>query len=117
MEFILREGENHARTSSIASFPSGAPLPGSGRSRGPLPLEQLRAHGPGRNLIPTALNNNGQVAGEFVDTSAHPNGGAFLWSQGTLTTLSVLGNNPLITGLNDSDQVVGDLHVTSAVYP
>jgi hypothetical protein len=67
----------------------------------------------GANLIPTALNNNGQVAGEFVDTSAHPNGGAFLWSQGTLTTLSVLGNNPLITGLNDSDQVVGDLHVTT----
>lgn len=67
----------------------------------------------GANLIPTALNNNGQVAGEFVDTSAHPNGGAFLWSQGTLTRLSVLGNNPLITGLNDSDQVVGDLHVTT----
>jgi hypothetical protein len=40
----------------------------------------------GANLIPTALNN-GQVAGEFVDTSAHPNGGAFLWSQGTLTDL------------------------------
>jgi len=62
----------------------------------------------GANLIPTALNNNGQVAGEFVDTSAHPNGGAFPWSPAspnspaTLTTLTAFGNNPLITGLNDS---------------
>ena len=113
MEFILRDQGPVRASLSIASFPSGAPLPGSGRSRGPLPLEQLRITDLGTNLIPTALNNNGQVAGEFVDTSANPNGGAFLWSQGTLTTLSVLGNNPLITGLNDSDQVVGDLHVTN----
>ena len=65
-----------------------------------------------RHLIPTALNNNGQVAGICRHLGASKRR-AFLWSQGTLTTLSVLGNNPLITGLNDSDQVVGDLHVTT----
>jgi hypothetical protein len=64
----------------------------------------------GANLNATALNNNGQVAGNTINSSG---GAAFLWTNGTLTTLSGIGGNPMITGLNNSDQVVGDANPAS----
>jgi len=60
----------------------------------------------GTGLIPTALNNNGQAVGYMENTSTQTTT-SFLWSNGTLTPLTGVGANPIATGINDSEEVVG----------
>ena len=61
----------------------------------------------GANLIPTALNNNGQVVGYTYNSSTEA-ATSFLWSQGKLTPLTGVSGSVVASGINDSDEVVGD---------
>ena len=61
----------------------------------------------GANLIPTALNNNGQVVG-YTYNSSTETATSFLWSQGKLTPLTGVSGSVVASGINDSDEVVGD---------
>lgn len=61
----------------------------------------------GANITPVALNNNGAVVGEIVESPGQPAAG-FLYQDGTLSVLNGrTGNLLFVGGLNNSNQVVG----------
>ena len=60
----------------------------------------------GAHITPLALNNNGAVVGDMVDSSGQSVG--FLYQDGTLRVLNGrTGNLNFAGGINDSNQVVG----------
>jgi hypothetical protein len=60
----------------------------------------------GTNITPIALNNNGAVGGDIVNSSSGQAVG-FLYQNGTLSDLNGRTGTVFPSGLNDSNQVVG----------
>jgi hypothetical protein len=59
------------------------------------------------STYPGAINNNGEIAGTFLDANSGTLMGFILHVDGTFTTFSCVGYCRTITGINDLDEVVG----------
>lgn len=72
------------------------------------PFNHTLAGGPNEFTDPTAINNAGQIAGQYVIANGLP-GQPFLYSNGTFTNLpnptGALGFQP--NGINDAGQMIG----------
>ena len=63
---------------------------------------------PGRDGSGVAINNGGNIIGQYFNVTGSPGQHAFIYDKGTLTTIDVSGAfNTLVAQINDSGEVVG----------